>query len=846
MAINKAGLNPADSDLASTAGVPAAPTGAFAFYAGLFCITAATLMLQLIQTRLLSVVAWYHLAFFVISTAMFGLSAGAVWVYLRRARYTERTLSHDLAHYATAFAVTMAAALALQMTLAPVTRPTMTAVLVWSQIAALLSLPYFFAGVVVSLALTRSPFPVGRVYGVDLAGAAFGCFGVLGLLNLCDAPSAVLWTAVLAAAGAMLFARSGIGGLPDRAPRFAGLLRRRSLWLVVLAVAATLNTMDDRRLGLYPIYAKGELQIENLPWFEDWNSFSRVVTMPPVTEAPQMWGPSPTFDAAAWTVAASDLNIDGAAGTAAYGIAGDLSRAGFLKSDITNLAYYLPERRHAAIIGVGGGRDVISARLFGVPQVTGVEINPIFIEQHRAGTAFGDFVGLERLGGVSLVVDEARSWFASSRESFDLIQMSLIDTWAATGAGAFTLSENGLYTVEAWRIFLRRLTPKGVFTVSRWYAPTHVTETGRMVSLAVAALLDDGVARPRDHIYLVATGAVATLVVSRAPFDTEALSALREATARLDYQPLIVPGEVPASETLRNIVEAPDAAALEAYTRSRTLDLTPPRDDRPFFFNQLPFYHAPKVIALALAGRSPGVGWGNLVATATLLLLFLIAFAFVAATIVYPLRDAVRDTGRRLATGGTVYFALIGLGFMFVEIGLLQRFSVFLGHPIYALALVLFSLILFTGVGSLLSDRLGIERPTRFAAWALLSAGYVLAQTWWLPPLLLTLDSSGLVVRGLVAVAAILPAGLLLGYGFPTGMRLVSVVDQRPTPWFWGINGACGVLASALAVACSIAYGIGATLSLGAVCYLLLIPAALVIGFPRAPAIPVGSGAAGR
>ena len=184
----------------------------FNFYAGLFCVTAATLMLQLIQTRILSVVAWYHLAFFVISTAMFGLTAGAVWVYLRGARYSEKTLSFDLAHYSLAFAVSAVLALAFQMTLVLSVQPAVTTLLVWIQLAVFLSVPFFFSGVVVSLALTRSPYPVGRVYGIDLIGAAVGCFGVLFLLNVSDGPSAVLWTSTIAALGALLFSQSGIWG----------------------------------------------------------------------------------------------------------------------------------------------------------------------------------------------------------------------------------------------------------------------------------------------------------------------------------------------------------------------------------------------------------------------------------------------------------------------------------------------------------------------------------------------------------------------------------------------------------------------------------------------------------
>ena len=153
---------------------------------------------------------------------------------------------------------------------------------------------------------------------------------------------------------------------------------------------------------------------------------------------------------------------------------------------------------------------------------------------------------------------------------------------------------------------------------------------------------------------------------------------------------------------------------MEHYTRGFRLDLTPPTDDRPFFFNQVPLYDAAKVVALVLStGRSPGVGYGNLFATATLLMLFFIALGLVLAAILIPLQPALRDVGARLAIGGTLYFMLIGIGFMLIEIGFLQRFSVFLGHPIYSLSIVLFSLILSTGIGSLLSDYVGIEnRPS--------------------------------------------------------------------------------------------------------------------------------------
>lgn len=806
---------------------------ALRFYSGVFIVTAATLMLQIIQTRILSVVAWYHLAFFVISTAMFGLTVGAVWVYQRRDRFTEHTLSHDLAHFTSAFAVTTALSLMFQMTLVPLPGGQLTTTIIWFELAVCTSVPFFFSGVVVSLALSRSPYPIGRVYGVDLAGAAAGCLGVLALLNLTDAPSAILWVSAMTMAAAVLFANTGIGAKPAVAPAMAAPLRRHYLSILVLACFALGNSILPQQSKLKPIFVKGKIEmIDGLQLFEEWNSFSRIGVFRDESEEPQMWGPSPRFRPEDWPISQRKMNIDGDAATMAYELNGNVAAAGFLKYDVTNLAYHLAGQDRAAIIGVGGGRDILSARLFGISDITGVEINPILVRLQTQTPGFAEFTGLGQLDGVTFEVDEARSWFARSQDRFDVIQMSLIDTWAATGAGAFTLSENGLYTVEAWRIFLQHLTPDGVYTVSRWHARHNIDETGRMLSVAIAALMEEGASDPRRQIYLASAGNIATLIVSRSPLSADRLATLDKVTRDMDFKVLVSPGSAPASPVLRNIMASRNRAELEAHTSNLPLDLTPSTDERPFFFNQLPLHHAAAVALGPLSGGGLSVGGGNLLATTTLVKLFGISLVLVIGTIVLPLRPAISDVGRPLALAGSAYFFLIGAGFMMIEIGLLQRFSVFLGHPIYALSIVLFSMILATGVGSLISDRLPLDNRARIVIWATATAAYLGALPHWLPELAHAYDGASLLSRALICILATTPAGLLMGFGFPTGMRLISAVDRGPTPWFWGINGAAGVLASTVAVACSITFGINMTLTVGAICYFMLIAPALALA-PR-------------
>ncbi len=525
----------------------------FKFYAGVFCLTSSTLMLELVQTRILSVIAWYYLAFFVISIAMFGLSAGAVWVYLRGNRFTEKTLSVDLGYFSAAFAASTVLSLAVQMTLMPVMIRTVTSVVIWAELAVIMAIPFFFSGVAVSLALTRSPYPIGLVYGVDLIGAAVGCLGILLLLNVTDGPSAMLWVAATAAVAALFFVRSGVGERWSSPPPGQMILGRPAVLASVLAVLAIANSLTS--YGLRPIAVKGKIENPGRDiLFEEWNSFSRVAVFKNRGKRPHMWGASPKTPFKNWPVNQVRLNIDGAAATTLYRVGGDLSKLGFLKYDVTNLAYYLPDLKRAAVIGVGGGRDVLAAWTFGLREVTGVEINPIFIKILTEELPYANFTKIHRLKGVDLVVDEARSWFARSEQSFVLIQMSLVDTWAATGAGAFTRSENGLYTTQAWRIFLERLTPNGSFTVSRWYNPGDINETGRMVSLAVAALMELGAAQPSRHIFLASTGRVATLIVSRSPFSQESVEALESAATKLGFDLRLSPGTGPASEVPRHRV----------------------------------------------------------------------------------------------------------------------------------------------------------------------------------------------------------------------------------------------------------------------------------------------------
>jgi hypothetical protein len=796
---------------------PDGAIGKSAFLSGVFLISFAMLIFQIVQTRILSVIAWYYLAFFAISVAMLGMTVGAVRVYLRREQFQSERLAQGLSDNALACALSMPASLLVQLSLITTVTLSLSTLVAWGLLLAAMAVPYVFAGIALSLALTRSPFPVSQVYAVDLLGAALGCVAVVVVLDFVDAPSTIVLAGAVAGVSSLCFAS---------AARPRSRLRRPLLVTAALLVFTLLNLTSSVRIQ--PVLVKDRFERPELTGFERWNSYSRVVAAKPTIDPPTLWSFSPKLPSEL-TVASVRMSIDGAAGTQMFHYDGTRGSIEFLRYDLVNLAYNLPGIRKAAIIGVGGGRDVLAAHLFGVSEIVGVELNPIFIDLHTR-EPYKSFSNLTKLPNVRFVVDDARSWFASTPQKFDLIQMSMIDTWAATGAGAFTLSENGLYTLEGWRAFLRTLNPDGVLTVSRWYNPGDIDEAGRMVALATAAVLDMGAPDARPHIFVARAQNLATLVLSKQAFSASRLSVLNAEVQRLGFAVLLAPDHPAESDLIARMLRSKNISTLDEVAGGAVLDLSVPTDDRPFFFNLLRLRNIPEAARRSLAGDSrSGVVEGNLRASIALAMILVISLAAVIGTVLVPLRGVLRSRSAPLIALGSAYFSLIGMGFMLAEIALLQYFSVYLGHPTYSLAVCLFSLILATGIGSLASDRFTIASPRAMAIWGLCTVGYLLGLQAWLADVFQATAGRELSGRILVSLGVVVPLGFLLGFAFPTGMKLVEAVDPEPTPWFWGINGATGVLASVLAVMLSMSFGIRFTLLCAAACYLCLIPTSRVL-----------------
>ena len=783
-------------------------------YGGLFFTTLSTLMYEVLLTRIFSVTMWYHFAFVAVSIALFGMTVGALAVYLAPRSFPQELTDLRLFQATLAFSVSIVASFVVHLFIPFDPKWSAEGVASAAAVYLVISVPFIFSGIAVCLALTRFPSQIGRLYAADLIGAALGTVTLIWLLDaLADGPSAVVAIAALAAVGAASFAAA------------AG----RELWMpmavviaAVFGVFAVVNAVmaQNGEPMLRILQAKGVS--EDVPLYERWNAFSRIRVDgdPEATGFPVVYGRSPVCEYPG-NVSQVALTIDATAATPLYRYSGNPQDMQFLRCDIVNFAHHVRRDARVLVIGVGGGRDILSALAFRQREVTAVEMNGAILD--AVNGEFGDFTGhLDRLPNVELVNDEARSYLERTDDEFDIIQISLIDTWAATAAGAFALSENGLYTAEAWDLFLDRLSERGMLTVSRWYMLGEPMEAYRMASLAGEALRRNGYEEPERHFVMLHSGssvfpgiATGTMLLSREPLSADDLRAIQQWAAAFQFDIAYLPGGGGTQPLFGEILRAEDPTQVDLPL---PVDISAPTDDRPFFFQMVGFSD---VFNDSLYG-----GLNDYLAR-PVLVLFSLAIAVLALTALFIIGPIAVTTSRQALQGSlpfVFFFAGIGLGFLLLEIAQLQRLIIFLGHPTYALSVVLFALLLSSGVGSLLTERL--VRPSG-------NPGFHLGHLWPLGALLAVLalfafvtpavvdafDSSTTPVRIAASVGVLVPMGLLMGMPFPLGMTVASMRPNSPTAFFWGINGATSVCASVFAVVIAMGWGISSTFWVGIACY---------------------------
>ena len=747
-------------------------------FAGIFLIALSGLVLEVSITRIFSAAIWYHFAFVAVSVALVGLGASGLVVQHRVKKLKGKWAENLTIYSAWGIAIFIPITLFVMHALA-------SQVIYLPLFMILFSVPFFLVGIIISAAFNAFASVAGRLYAADLIGASAGALLVVLFLVLTGGEGATLIVGLIAAIGGTIFSR------------IAKNTKKTVVSLMFVAFALSLIFLNHAT-QIFAIPTDPTAQ-KDLPIYlrehpgskivkTEWNSFSRI----DVVEG-----------GAGGEGLVAKVFIDGGAGTNIISWDGKTESRQELSTWMQYLPFKMMQDPKVLVIGSGGGRDVVASLVSGSKDVTSVEINPIIYETVKS---YGDRAGnVYSHEYVRSYVDEGRSFITRSSEKYDIVYVPFVDTWASVSSGGLSVSENFLYTLQGFQQYYDHLTDTGKIVTVRW-----LIDAPRFISTYAKLLEQNGI--PQDqldrHLIMVTSDSytqdpsVTMVIFSKSPFTDEEIRFFSQSFSQYGYKPILVPGQImrePYSALLNGQIN------LDQFYNMFETKVYPVTDDNPYF--------------LSFEKPLPGVVEVLLYASVGIVAIFLLVpFAWMK-------RRREEEVGTKKSEIGIAtmipYFAALGMGFILIELALLQKLILLMGNPTMTFALLLFTLLISSGAGSLLSARIAKNNMKNLVFIIGGIAGLGILYFLFLPPIIYSTIAEPIEAKAAVSIAILAPIGFLMGMPLPTGMRLLKVHRPDYIPWMWAVNGAFSVLGAVLAIALGIMYGSSLAMILGILIYLI-------------------------
>ncbi|HSM54879.1 MAG TPA: hypothetical protein VK879_01890 [Candidatus Sulfomarinibacteraceae bacterium] len=806
------------------------------YYLAIFLLSAATLLLELALLRLFAVQQFYHFAFMAISLALLGAGASGSILSLQSAQRAAADRPLSAAWLCLGFGTSTAGAFLIinylpfdSFSIAWDRRQVLFLALYFLAAAA----PFIFAGLVVGRELMLAGESGGshRVYGANLLGSAVGSLGSLPVLAVLGGEGATMLAAVMGATAGLLFVLHG-RAVRSRQSTAAGtllaILVLGGLWLAIQR-----PSFLALRLSPYKSLATLSQSLDARHVLTRWSASARVDVVESSTIHIM---PGLSLLSQAPLPPQVGLLLDGDSLMPINGVAPDSAQAAALADAMPQgIAYRLRPGAHTLVLEAGAGLDVLLALAAGAQSVTAVEENELVVEAVRDD--YREFTGGLYSDPRVTIVDQSGRVFARQpqTQSPDVLVVALTDPHRPVTSGAYSLTEDYTYTVGAFGDYLDVLTDGGLLVITRWLQtpPSESARTFGMLAQALRAAGHD----PEQQIIAFRTLRTMTFLASPQPFTEAEMATVRDFLQARSFDAVYFNGI--QEEELNRYNVLPEAAYYtlfqdvlrepQATYENYRYDIRPAVDDRPFFFHYFKWRQTPEILATLGMTWQPFGGSGYFVLVALLLLVLLASAALIFGPLLWRRRGfgaGGRVSVRYWRLRVLVYFAGLGLGFLFIEVPLAQRFILVLDEPVTALAVVLFSVLLFSGLGSLTVPRWRL--PWALGALVLLAALYPLllepfaALALRLPP----------ATRIPLTVLILAPLGYFMGIPFAGGLRIVERYDPSLVPWAWAINGSFSVISAVLAVMIALSWGFSAVLWVGAAAYA---GALLALGLIPAP-----------
>lgn len=774
-------------------------------YMAILLLSAVGIAYQVALMRILSIAQWHHFAYMIISIAMLGFGASGTALALARGRLRGHEVSClQVAALLATVSLVVCHVLAQSVpfeTLQLVTQP----VQVWYLLLlyTILAIPFFLVATCITLAFFLAPDSVGRVYCFNMVGSGLGALGVVLLLyQFSPAALPAVLTFVAAAACVLLL-------LPDKRRTVAG-AAVLAIYLAALPAwnGGTIRVSEYKGLSYALQFPDAEIVARTHSPLSELTA----VRSETIRETPGQISNYPMRELGALPEQIG-LYFDAGAVSPVHHFDGNLERFAWLDYVTGALPYRLVEEPRVVVLGAGGGTDVLAALVQGAGHVTAVEVEPMVFPMIRE--QIGDFAGgLYDRPDVTPVVAEGRGFLRANRDArYDVIVLPLFGSYNAAAAGVMALNESYLYTVEALELYLSRLTDDGVLALTSWLK-TPPRDAIKLFATAVEACERAGFEDPSQHLAFVRSWNNATIVVSRRPLHERQIEAIRDfSTERfldVDYYPGITRGEVNRYTILEEPTYHEAALAILSPERAAYYDeylfhIRPATDDQPYFFRFLKWSSLPEMWRGMGATWVPFVEWGYVALVATIAQGILASVVLILLPVLALARGR-SPPGSRLPTFG--YFAAVGLAFMFLEIAFIQIFMQFLAYPVYAVAVVLTSFLVFSGLGSLYADGIAINAKGRTAVRAIGGIGGMLLVLALLIPVVFGAGAGwGDPAKIAVSIAMLAPLAFCMGIPFPSGLQLVARSPGPLLPWAFAINGCFSVVGASLATLTAVHLG---------------------------------------
>src|SRR5262245_9386611 len=678
----------------------------------------------------------------------------------------------------------------------------------------LFAIPFFCAATCVGLALATFPNHIGRVYRYDMLGGGAGALGVVATLFWLFPSQALRLVGSLGFLAAALASRQEVGA--KRSWRSAAYLVGAALVYAAVPTSWTALRFSEYKELTQALLIPGTelVREESSPL-----GLLKVIRSPLI---PLRYAPGLSLNNAHEPPPQLGVFTDGGSLSPITAFDGRLEPLAYLDHTSAALPYHLRERPEMLIIGAGGGTDVLLALYHHAARIDAIELNPQLVR--LVGDTFADFAGhIYDRPDVHVRIAEGRGFVAGARQPYDVIQLPLLDSFAATAAGTLSLSESYIYTVEAFVEYLRHLRPGGFVAITRWLK-LPPRDSLKLFAMALAALETMGVVEAGQRLALIRTWSTTTLLVKNGALSSAEIAKIRAFADERSFDLAYFPGMRREEANRYNVLEQPyffdGATALlgpdrASFLRRYKFDISPTTDDRPYFFDFFKWQALPELLERRALGGAALLDWGYLILLSTLVQ----AVGLSLVLILVPLRfyrASSAPSADRWRVGA--YFLAIGLAFLFVEIASIQRFILFLSHPVYATAVVLCGFLVFAGLGSGISQQLaawaapghggattkGWRGPLRSRLSALeLSVGGIVAiallYLFLLPPLFRLLVALPDAPKIAIALLLIAPLAFCMGIPFPLALSRVSSCAPALVPWAWGVNGCASVLSAILA-----------------------------------------------